>query len=291
MQEHGCRVLYGTEKFKCHSKLCLITYKHKNKFSYITQIGTGNYNEKTAKHYTDLSYITTDSWIGAEVSSIFNSLCLGQAPENCQMLLAAPKTLQSGIQKLIQEQTEAAKKGKPAYIGMKMNSLTDRKIIDALMEASAAGVPVELIVRGSCCVVGGISKKTKNIQVHSIVGRFLEHSRIYLFGLGEHQKIYMGSADLMTRNTLHRVEVLTPVLGVDCKERLRQLFAVQWADNQNCRIQQADGTYVRRMPFDGEEAFNTQEYLYQMAYEEREARLPEWCGQTLCLKGEEGCTQ
>lgn len=147
--------------------------------------------------------------------------------------------MQSGVLDMIYEQIKLAMAGAPAYIGMKMNSLTDKKIIDALMDASDAGVPVDLIVRGSCCIVGGIPGKTKNIRVISIVGRFLEHSRIYIFGLGTNQKIYIGSADLMTRNTMRRVEVITPVTEPECRERLRQMFAILLADNRNCHMQMA----------------------------------------------------
>ena len=268
---------------KVHSKLCLITARKDGHIAYLSQIGTGNYNEKTARQYTDLSYMTADPEIGAEMVSIFNSLSLGQAPEPLTHLLAAPTSLQSGVLDMIHEQIRQARAGEPAYIGMKMNSLTDKKIIDALMEASDAGVPVDLIVRGSCCIVGGIPGKTKNIRVISIVGRFLEHSRIYLFGLGDRQKIYIGSADLMTRNTMRRVEVITPVTEAECRERLRQMFAILLADNCNCHVQMADGTYMRRVPMEGEYVMNSQEFLYQRAYERRPAVLPAECHGALCL--------
>lgn len=279
LEEAGCRILYGLDGFKVHSKLCLITARKEGKISYLTQIGTGNYNEKTARQYTDLSYITADHRIGAEVSHIFHCLCLGQAPEGCEKLLVAPCTLQSGILRRIEEQIQAAEEGRPAYIGMKMNSLTDRKIIDALMRASAARVPVELIVRGSCCIVGGIAGKTDSIRVISIVGRFLEHSRIYLFGQGPEQKVYIGSADLMTRNTTRRVEVLTPVSDEACKERLRQMFAILLSDNQNSRMQRPDGKYERRRPKEGEPPVNAQEYFYQMAYEQKDHREMPVCSE------------
>ncbi len=283
LEEAGCRILYGLDGLKVHSKLCLITARKDGHIAYLSQIGTGNYNEKTARQYTDLSYMTADPEIGAEMVSIFNSLSLGQAPEPLTHLLAAPTSLQSGVLDMIHEQIRQARAGEPAYIGMKMNSLTDKKIIDALMEASDAGVPVDLIVRGSCCIVGGIPGKTKNIRVISIVGRFLEHSRIYLFGLGDRQKIYIGSADLMTRNTMRRVEVITPVTEAECRERLRQMFAILLADNCNCHVQMADGTYMRRVPMEGEYVMNSQEFLYQRAYERRPAVLPAECHGALCL--------
>lgn len=246
LEAAGCRVLYGLEGFKVHCKLCLITARRKGQLACLTQIGSGNYNEKTARQYTDLSYITADEEIGAEAGRIFSSLCMGQAPEGCGKLLVSPCTLQKGILEQIDAQARAAREGKGGYIGMKMNSLTDRKIIQALMEASAAGVMVELIVRGSCCIVGGIAGKTENVRVISIVGRFLEHSRFYLFGRGEEQQIYFGSADLMTRNTMRRVEVLAPVKDEACRERLRRMFTVLWNDTENCWEQQADGSYVKR---------------------------------------------
>lgn len=283
LEEAGCRILYGLDGLKVHSKLCLVTARKDEHIVYLSQIGTGNYNEKTARQYTDLSYMTADAQIGAEVASIFTSLSLGQAPDGLKHLLAAPTSLQSGVLDMIYEQIKLARAGAPAYIGMKMNSLTDKKIIDALMDASDAGVPVDLIVRGSCCIVGGIPGKTKNIRVISIVGRFLEHSRIYIFGLGTNQKIYIGSADLMTRNTMRRVEVITPVTEPECRERLRQMFAILLADNRNCHMQMADGSYMRRVPMEGEYVMDSQEYFYRKAYERRPAQLPAECHGALCL--------
>lgn len=268
LEEAGCRILYGLDGLKVHSKLCLITAKKEGEISYLTQIGTGNYNEKTARQYSDLSYMTVDRKIGTEVNRIFHFLSLGQPPDGCEKLLVAPAALQTGILRLIREQTQNARQGHSSYIGMKMNSLTDISIIDALMEASAAGVRIDLIVRSSCCVVGGIPEKTENIHVTSIVGRFLEHSRMYLFGTGKEQRIYIGSADMMTRNTMHRVEVLTPIESENCRERLREIFSLQLADNENSRVQLPDGSYIRKRPAQGEAHFDSQEYFYRFYSQE-----------------------
>lgn len=284
LQEAGCRVLYGLDGRKVHGKLCLVTARRKGRICYLTQIGTGNYNERTAAQYTDLSCITSREEIGEEVSRIFNHLCLGQAPADCRQLLAAPCGLQERLLALIAEQEQAAREGRAAYIGMKMNALSDKRIICALMQAAGAGVPVELIVRGSSCLVGGIPGRTERIRVVSVVGRFLEHSRLYLFGLGEEQKIYMGSADLMTRNTLRRVEILMPVQDEACRERLRQLFAILLLDNQNTWEQQKDGSYRRRERTDTEAPFDAQAYLCRLARERKEMKAPDFCPLPLVLR-------
>lgn len=284
LEEAGCRILYGLEGHKVHGKLCLITARKAGKIVHVTQIGTGNYNEKTAGQYTDLSYFTADSEIGADASRLFCTLSLGQMPYGCGRLLVSPCGLRESICIEIQRQTEAARAGKAAYIGMKMNALTDRRIIEELMKASSAGVFVELIVRGSCCIVAGIEGRTRRIRVISIVGRFLEHSRLYLFGLGSAQKIFLGSADMMARSTKRRVEILIPVQDERCRERLRQMFAILTADNQNSYTQQPDGSYCRRAPQKGEKAFDAQEYFCRMAQEGKEAKLPLYCSPARCLE-------
>lgn len=284
LEETGCRILYGLDGLKVHGKLCLITAKKDGQIVYLTQTGTGNYNERTARQYTDLSYLTADREIGADAARIFNSLCLGQLPFGCRRLLVSPCGLRESICREIREQTQMALAGKSAYIGMKMNSLTDRRIIEELMKASLAGVFVELIVRGSCCIVAGIPGRTERIRVISIVGRFLEHFRLYLFGLGSGQKIYMGSADMMARSAKRRVEVLTPVKEERCRERLRQIFAILTADNQNGYVQQADGSYELRTPGKGEKAFDAQAYFCRMACEGKEAKLPSFCPSARCLQ-------
>lgn len=274
LQEAGCRVLYGLEGRKVHCKLCLITARRGGRICYLTQLGTGNYNERTAGQYTDLSYITAGEAVGEEVSRIFNHLCLGETPSGCRRLLTAPCGLQERLLAQIEIQRAAARAGRPAYIGMKMNALSDKRIICALMQAAKDGVPIDLLVRGSCCLVGGIPGRTDRIRVISIVGRFLEHSRLYFFGCGEERTVYMGSADLMTRNTLRRVEVLLPVLDAVCRKRLWDLFVVLLSDNQNSWEQQCDGVYRRREVKEGETPLDAQAYFCRMA-RERRAALPE----------------
>lgn len=259
LEDAGCRILYGLDKLKVHSKLCLITKKQGDHISYITQIGTGNYNEKTAKQYTDFSLMTAHQEIGEEANEVFQKLCLGQVIEETKHLMVAPKCLRSKILDKMDEQIALAQQGKPAYVGAKMNSLTDKRIIEKLMEASQAGVHIELIVRGSCCLIAGVQGMTDHITVRSIVGRYLEHSRIYIFGDDE---VYIASADFMTRNTTRRVEVAAPVYDEDIKKRVLHIFRVIMSDNVKARIQLADGQYVRAAA-DGE-PLNSQEYFEVM---------------------------
>lgn len=217
LEEAGCRVIYGLNGFKVHSKLCLISRKTGEGISYITQIGTGNYNEKTSAMYTDLSLITANQEIGKEAADVFASLLKGEVVEQSRLLLVAPKCLQNKVLEMIDEEISHAKQGEEGYIGIKINSLTDKAIIDKLIEASQAGVKIEMIVRGICCLIPGVKGYTDHIQVVSIVGRFLEHSRIYRFGTKDREKVYIASADFMTRNTVRRVEVAAPILDPDLK--------------------------------------------------------------------------
>lgn len=258
LEEAGCRIVYGLDKLKVHSKLCVITRRTNDAISYITQIGTGNYNEKTAALYTDLAVMTVNMDIGIEANEVFNALCMGQVMEETKFLLVAPKCLQNKILDKIDRQIELAKEGGDAYVGAKINSLTDKKIIDKLIEASKAGVKIELIVRGICCLVAGIPGETENISVRSIVGRYLEHSRIYMFG---NEDIYISSADFMTRNTVRRVEVGVPIYDPSLKEGIRSIFRTLMQDNVKARVQQPDGSYVRSCT-DGE-PLNAQEYFYR----------------------------
>ena len=259
-------MIYGLDGYKVHSKLCLITRKKEGQIEYITQIGTGNYNEKTARLYTDLSVMTCDSKIGQEAAAVFQALAMGEVLEESHTLLVAPKCLQNKVLDMIDEEIEHARNGEPAYVGVKINSLTDKRIIDRLIDASQAGVKVELVVRGICCLIPGVEGMTENIRVISIVGRFLEHSRIYIFGIGEREKIYIASADFMTRNTIRRVEVAAPVLDPVLKERLKGMFHTMLNDNQQARELESDGTYVR---VKNEKApLNSQEYFYAEAYEQ-----------------------
>lgn len=265
LEEAGCQILYGLGDYKVHSKLCLITrMKNNNCISYITQIGTGNYNEKTARLYTDLSLMTSNRLIGKEAAEIFDALQKGETIDETEYLLVAPKCLQNNIIKLIDEQIALAKEGKKAYIGIKINSLTDKDISDKLVEASKAGVKIDLIVRGICCLRAKIPGYTDNINVVSIVGRFLEHSRIYIFGSVSRQKIYISSADFMTRNTLRRVEVATPIFDKAIKRRLRNMFEVLIKDDEKGKEMDENGKYVTRKI--NEVPVNSQELFYEQAY-------------------------
>lgn len=259
LEDAGCRILYGLDHLKVHSKLCLIMKKKGEEISYITQIGTGNYNEKTAKLYTDFALITTNEEIGEEANIVFHRLLLGQVMEETKRLLVAPKCLRNPILEKIDHQIERAKRGEAAYVGAKMNSLTDKVIIEKLIEASQAGVDVELIVRGSCCLVAGVPGRTENITVRSIVGRYLEHSRIYIFGKDD---VYIASADFMTRNTTKRVEVAAPVYDPEIRERVLHIFNILMSDNVKARIQMRDGQYVRAT--NQEEPLNAQKYFETM---------------------------
>ncbi|MBQ8620394.1 MAG: polyphosphate kinase 1 [Clostridia bacterium] len=267
LEAAGCNVIYGLDGYKVHSKLCLITRMEDGHAQYYTQIGTGNYNEKTARLYTDLSVMTHDQEIGREAAEVFRTLSMGETVQQTQQLLVAPHCLQSKVLSMIDGEIAKARRGEEAYIGVKINSLTDKTIIDALVQASCEGVKIDLIVRGICCLIAGVPGMTENIRVISIVGRFLEHSRIYIFGRGEQAKVYIASADYMTRNTLRRVEVAAPILDEKIKARVIAMFDLMLSDNVQSRVMRPDGSYSRRAPAEGEEARNTQEMLYQMAYD------------------------
>ena len=243
LEDAGCRVIYGLDGYKVHSKLCLVTRKSEGQVEYYTQIGTGNYNEKTARLYTDLSLMTANVEIGVEAAKVFQALSMEETVDNVEHLLVAPRCLQSRILSMIDEEISYAKEGKEAYIGLKMNSLTDKKIIDKLIEASKAGVKIDMVIRGICCLIPGVKGRTENIQVRSIVGRFLEHSRIYIFGTQEREKIYIASADFMTRNTLRRVEVAAPIYDKDLKVQLEEMFITMLSDNQKARQEDSHGNY------------------------------------------------
>lgn len=268
LEEAGCRVIYGLNGFKVHSKLCLISRKTEDGVSYVTQIGTGNYNEKTSALYTDLSLITGNQSIGKEAAEVFAALLKGETVEKTDLLLVAPKCLQNRVLEMIDEEIAHAKQGEESYIGIKINSLTDKAIITKLVEASQAGVKIEMIVRGICCLIPGIEGYTENIKVVSIVGRFLEHSRIYRFGTKEREKVYLASADFMTRNTIRRVEVAAPVLDDTLKERLDWMFETMMKDNEKGKCLNASGKYVDRES--NGTKLNSQELFYAMAYSNAE---------------------
>ena len=265
LEDAGCRVIYGLDGYKVHSKLCLITKKTDEQIEYYTQIGTGNYNEKTSRLYTDLSLMTYNVDIGLESANVFQALAMGETIKHVDHLLVAPKCLQNKILDMIDEEIAHARAGEPAYIGLKMNSLTDKKIMEKLVEASCAGVRIDMVIRGICCLIPQVPGKTENIHVRSIVGRFLEHSRIYIFGSEGREKIYIASADFMTRNTLRRVEVAAPVYDEEIKARLLEMFRIMLKDNQQARQENGEGIY-RILPTD-EEPLNAQEYFYEQAYE------------------------
>ena len=266
LEDPGCHVEYGIDGLKVHSKLCLITRKVGDEIQYITQVGTGNYNEKTSRLYTDLSLITADKRIGEEAAKVFQAILLGSVVEDMEHLLVAPKCLQNKILAMIENEIQIAKEGKPAYIGIKINSLTDKKIIDKLIDASRAGVKIDMVIRGINCLRSGIPGDTDNIHIVSIVGRFLEHSRIYIFGTHDRDKVYIASADFMTRNTLRRVEVAAPLYDETVKNKVRKMFATMLRDNVKAREQQTDGSY-RKLSMVGP-VLNSQEYFYEEAYME-----------------------
>lgn len=266
LEEAGCSVIYGLNGYKVHSKLCLITKNKNGDAEYYTQIGTGNYNEKTARLYTDLCLMTADSVIGRDANAVFIALASDTTVKNSEVLLVAPNCLQNRVIEMIDEQIALAENGEDAYIGVKINSLTDKKIIDELIRASKAGVKIELAVRGICCLIPGVAGETENIRVVSIVGRFLEHSRIYIFGKGDAAKLYIASADFMTRNTLRRVEVAAPIYDKQIREQIFFMFDTIMSDNVQARELKSDGNYVR-VENDSEKV-NCQELFFDKAYDQ-----------------------
>ena len=260
MEEAGCRVIYGFEGYKVHSKICLITYRNRNEIRYITQIGTGNYNEKTAKMYTDYSLITGNQSIGEDASVFFKNMAIGNLAGVYQHLIVSPTSLKQKVLALIDEEIA---KGPAGRILMKMNSVTDVDFIRKIAEASRAGVKIDLIVRGICCILPGIPGETENLSVTSIVGRYLEHPRVFVFGKGEDSKVYIGSADMMTRNTEKRVEVACPIYDEQIKKRLVRYLNVMLADNVKAREMLSDGTYRKKQG--GERQICAQEYFMKEA--------------------------
>ncbi len=265
LEEAGCRVIYGLDGYKVHSKLCLITRKTEDGIEYYTQIGTGNYNEKTSRLYTDLSYLTARVEIGLEAADVFQTLDKGETVKETKHLLVAPNCLQNKVLAMIDEEIHHAKAGEEAYIGLKMNSLTDKKIIDKLIYASESGVKIDMVIRGINCLIPQVKGKTDNIRVISIVGRFLEHSRIYIFGCGERKKIYIASADFMTRNTVRRVEVATPIYDPEIAQRLEEMFITMLSDNQKARVEDGEGNY-HLVDAREDAPLNSQEFFYETAY-------------------------
>lgn len=260
LEEAGCRVIYGFEGYKVHSKICLITYRNRTDIQYITQIGTGNYNEKTAKMYTDLCLMTSNRGIGTDATEFFKNMSIGNLEGTYEHLIVAPSSLK---QKILLMMDAEIHKGKNGRIVMKMNSVTDVDFIQKVAEASKAGVKIDLIVRGICCILPGIPGETENLTVTSIVGRYLEHPRIFCFGTGGDQKMYIGSADMMTRNTEKRVEVACPILNPDVRIRINRMIQIMLEDNVKARVLQKDGIYCKKEITD--HPVNSQEYFMKEA--------------------------
>jgi len=240
LEEAGCTIIYGFEGYKVHSKICLITRREHGNIRYITQIGTGNYNEKTASIYTDLSYLTADQSIGKDANEFFKNMMIGNLNGSYDHLLVAPVSLKSTLLMLIDREIQKGPQGK---IILKLNSVTDVDLMKKLRDASCAGVQITMIVRGICCILPGIPNETENLQIRSIVGRYLEHSRIYCFGSGKDEQMYIASADFMTRNTERRVEVACPIYNQQVKEKIHHILEICLKDNIRARQLQADGTY------------------------------------------------
>lgn len=261
LERAGCHVIYGVDRLKVHSKLCLITRKHDNKISYISQVGTGNYNEKTARLYTDLSYMTSRTDVGKNIEAVFEALLIGETVRESSLMLVAPNCMEGPLCEMIDREIARQREGGQGHIRLKLNSITDKALMDKLVEASQAGVRIQMIIRGICCLKAGVPGLTDNVEIISVVGRYLEHSRIYIFGYGEEARFYIGSADWMTRNMSRRVEVAIPIEGEKEKNRLEHVFETLWRDNLQARVMQPDGSYVRRFP-EGAEPFSAQEALY-----------------------------
>ena len=260
LEEAGCRILYGFDAYKVHSKVCLITRRDHSGIRYITQVGTGNYNEKTAAQYTDLSYLTADPEIGADANEFFKNLAIGNLEGEYRELLVAPNGMKNRLLALMDREIA---KGKDGYLFFKLNSVTDLDLIDKLREASRAGVEIHMIVRGICCLLPQVEGETDSIQVTSIVGRYLEHARIYVFGRGSAERMYISSADFMTRNMSRRVEVACPILSAVVRGKIHRVMEAQMLDNTKARILQSDGSY--RMPNGMRTPINCQEALMQDA--------------------------
>ena len=272
LEEAGCTVIYGLSDYKIHAKLCLITRKVHNQIRYITQVGTGNYNEKTSELYTDLSFISTDQAMGEDATHVFQALCMGEVVDSTKSLWVAPNCFEPNVIKYIDEQIEACRSGKEGYVFIKVNSLNDMEIMEKLIEASQAGVKIEMVIRGICCLCPVVEGYSDNIRIKSIVGRYLEHSRIFIFGADEDtQRIFMGSGDLLNRNTRRRVEVFTEVKSADARRDIKRLVDAIRMDNQNSWQMLADGSYLKDTS-DHAEPLDSHKYLHE--YFEKPLELP-----------------
>ena len=262
LEEAGCKIVYGFENYKCHSKVLLITRIEGGKASFITQVATGNYNEKTAKLYTDFSYLTSNIEIGMDAKDLFDNIMIGNLDGEYKHLLVSPKSMQKGLKLLIDEQIEKQKATGDGYIRLKMNSISDRKIIDKLSEASNSGVKIDMMVRGITCILPGIEDRTENIDIYQVVGRFLEHHRVYQFGRGNDAKVYISSADFMTRNIRNRMEVAAPIYDDEIKNRILEFMDIMFSDDVKVRKLKNDGSYFKVPNVKG---INAQEVLIRNA--------------------------
>ena len=263
LEEAGCTVIYGLSDYKIHAKLCLITRKVHNQIRYITQVGTGNYNEKTSELYTDLSFISSDQKMGEDATHVFQELCMGEVVDTTQSLWVAPNCFEPRVIEYIQEQIDLCRSGHPGYVFIKVNSLNDMDVMEKLIEASQAGVQVEMVVRGICCLCPGISGYTENIHIKSIVGRYLEHSRIFIFGADpDTQRIFIGSGDLLNRNTRRRVEVFAEIKSAGARQDIRHLVDAILMDNQNSWQMLSDGSYLKDNS-DHVQPLDSHAYLHQ----------------------------
>jgi polyphosphate kinase len=273
MEEAGCHIIYGVGDYKVHSKIMLITRKADRRLQYITHIGTGNYNESTARIYTDLNIITSDMSIGEDAVEFFHNLTISNIEGDYHRLLVSPTGLKSGIIALIRREAQKAQEGHHARIIAKMNSLTDKDVIDEFIEASRSGVKISLIIRGICCLRPGVAGSTENIEVRSIVGRYLEHARVYCFGEGEDMKLYISSADMMTRNTTRRVEIAAPVLDRKIAADIHSMLETMLMDNVKARIIDSDGVY--KTIVGNNEPLDSQMYFYNLSVKRASATTPE----------------
>lgn len=263
LEEAGCTVIYGLSDYKIHAKLCLITRKVHNQIRYITQVGTGNYNEKTSELYTDLSFISSDQKMGEDATHVFQELCMGEVVDTTQSLWVAPNCFEPRVIEYIQEQIDLCRSGHPGYVFIKVNSLNDMDVMEKLIEASQAGVQVDMVVRGICCLCPGISGYTENIHIKSIVGRYLEHSRIFIFGADpDTQRIFIGSGDLLNRNTRRRVEVFAEIKSAGARQDIRHLVDAILMDNQNSWQMLSDGSYLKDTS-DHVQPLDSHAYLHQ----------------------------
>ncbi len=268
LEDAGCTVIYGFGDYKVHTKLCLITKKSHNELSYISQIGTGNYNEKTSEQYTDLSFITSDKEVGIELAGVFNDLAMERLTANTNRLLVAPLRFKTVLMQEMQQEIDAVKQGKLGKIVLKCNSISDKDIIEKISEASNAGVKIDMIVRGICCLKAGVKGLTENVKVISVVGRYLEHSRIYSFGRQENVRVYIASGDFLTRNTQRRVEAGVRVTDSKIVEKLQCILNTQLDDNVNSYEMNPDGTYKKIVCADKENCVDAQSKMYDILAED-----------------------